>query len=61
MTTKLYRVPDLVGTFQRALSAGCQIDSQIAQLPWGETLFYARDPFGNLICFVDEKTVFNGQ
>ncbi len=26
----------------------------------GERLFYARDPFDNPICFVDEKTVFTG-
>ena len=55
-----FSVPDLTGTFQRAQSAGCKIDSQIAVMPWGETLFYARDPFGNLICFVDEKTMFTG-
>ena len=29
--------------------------------PWGERSFYARDPFGNPICFVDERTVFVGR
>ena len=29
-------------------------------MPWGERLFYARDPFGNPICFVDERTLFTG-
>ena len=28
--------------------------------PWGERSFYARDPFGNGLCFVDETTVFTG-
>jgi predicted enzyme related to lactoylglutathione lyase len=31
---------------------------QIQTMPWGERLFYATDPFGNAICFVDEKTTF---
>lgn len=26
--------------------------------PWGERSFYAADPFGNPICFVDSKTLF---
>jgi predicted enzyme related to lactoylglutathione lyase len=25
--------------------------------PWGERSFYVRDPFGNGLCFVDEKTL----
>lgn len=28
--------------------------------PWGERSFYARDPFGNRICFVDSATKFMG-
>jgi catechol 2,3-dioxygenase-like lactoylglutathione lyase family enzyme len=28
--------------------------------PWGERSFYARDPFGNRLCFVDAKTLFRG-
>ena len=28
--------------------------------PWGERSFYARDPSGNRLCFVDEPTVFTG-
>jgi predicted enzyme related to lactoylglutathione lyase len=28
--------------------------------PWGERSFYCRDPFGNGLCFVDEKTLFTG-
>lgn len=32
----------------------------IAEMPWGERLFYSKDPFGNPICFVDESTLFVG-
>jgi uncharacterized glyoxalase superfamily protein PhnB len=55
-------VSDLEGTFARANSAGCQeIEEKIQTRPWGERSFYAKDPFGNPICFVDEKTVFTGE
>jgi hypothetical protein len=37
------------------------VDDRIRKRPWGEKSFYARDPFGNPICFVDEKTVFTGK
>lgn len=29
-------------------------------MPWGERMFWAADPFGNPISFVDEKTKFTG-
>ena len=29
--------------------------------PWGERSFYARDPFGNPLCFVDGATLFLGE
>ena len=29
--------------------------------PWGERSFYAVDPFGNLLCFVDSTTLFTGR
>jgi len=56
-----FAVPDLGALFERARSVGCQIDSSIATMPWGERLFYAQDPFGNPICFVDQTTAFTGQ
>lgn len=34
---------------------------QITLRPWGERSFYAIDPWGNQICFVDESTLFTGQ
>jgi len=33
----------------------------IVARPWGERSFYASDPFDNLLCFVDERTVFTGR
>ncbi|HVS09342.1 MAG TPA: VOC family protein [Planctomycetota bacterium] len=29
--------------------------------PWGERSYYARDPFGNELCFVDRSTLFTGR
>src|SRR5688572_9632266 len=47
--------------FARARGAGCvRIDEQIATQPWGERSFYAADPFGNPLCFVDAGTTFTG-
>ena len=34
---------------------------KVAMRPWGERSFYAEDPFGNKICFVDRKTLFTGR
>ena len=34
---------------------------EVAERPWGERSFYANDPFGNKICFVDRPTVFTGE
>jgi len=54
-------VADLDAIFERAKGLDCrEIDAQVKVQPWGERSFYARDPFGNPICFVEEKTVFTG-
>jgi len=45
---------------EKAKESECLFVGEIEEMPWGETLFYANDPFGNPICFVDEKTVFAG-
>lgn len=29
--------------------------------PWGERSFYVHDPWGNGLCFVDDKTLFTGK
>ncbi len=56
-----FSVDDLDATFGRCKLAGCKrVDDQIKTRPWGERSFYAEDPFGNKICFVDEDTVFTG-
>jgi uncharacterized glyoxalase superfamily protein PhnB len=56
-----FAVADLKAAFERAHSLNCrEIDNTPAKQPWGETSFYFVDPFGNQICFVDEKTVFTG-
>jgi catechol 2,3-dioxygenase-like lactoylglutathione lyase family enzyme len=34
---------------------------EIHTRPWGERSFYCHDPFGNGLCFVDERTVFTGR
>jgi catechol 2,3-dioxygenase-like lactoylglutathione lyase family enzyme len=33
----------------------------IVMRPWGERSFYAIDPGGNELCFVDAATIFTGQ
>jgi predicted enzyme related to lactoylglutathione lyase len=54
-------VGDIEATHARATVAGCQsIEPNIVVQPWGERSFYAKDPFGNPLCFVDEKTAFRG-
>jgi uncharacterized glyoxalase superfamily protein PhnB len=56
-----FAVDDLEAAFSRCQKAGCaRLDQSIKTQPWGERSFYAQDPFGNKICFVDEKTTFVG-
>jgi predicted enzyme related to lactoylglutathione lyase len=55
-----FAVSNLEETLARVQSAGGLIDEPIATMPWGERLFYAQDPFGSRISFVDERTLFTG-
>lgn len=63
-----FSVRDLEVFFARAKELDClemmdvhgASSDEIAVRPWGERSFYARDPFGNGLCFVDETTVFTG-
>ncbi len=56
-----FSVDDLEATLARCQEAGCQrVDERIETRPWGERSFYATDPFGNQLCFVDETTTFTG-
>jgi predicted enzyme related to lactoylglutathione lyase len=64
-----FEVADLHATLARVRSAGGTLVAgdvhgdpagQIARRPWGEVSFYAMDPFGNRICFVEKGTAFTG-
>jgi len=55
-------VSNLEEVFERAQKLGCtELEPKIKVRPWGEKSFYAKDPFGNPICFVDERTIFTGR
>ena len=65
-----FAVPDLEVVFERAKRVGGLSTETgdgnlpmgtIARRPWGERSFYMHDPFGNPLCFVDEKTLFTGR
>lgn len=47
--------------YERAQAAGAQQLSAPEQQAWGERSFYCQDPDGNLLCFVDESTLFLGR
>lgn len=62
---------DLPGVFRRAQKLGCLSPELIHNDPenpagaivvraWGERSFYATDPSGNPLCFVDASTLFTG-
>ena len=54
-------VADIQNVFDKIKNSDCKYVGEISEMPWGETLFYSNDPFGNPICFVDEKTIFTGE
>jgi predicted enzyme related to lactoylglutathione lyase len=56
-----FSVDDLEGARQRCEAAGATEITRIASMPWGETMFYAIDPFGNPISFVKAGTEFTGR
>ena len=64
-----FAVGDLEQVYSRARQLGCLSTEdvhgasagEIAVRPWGERSFYVNDPWGNGLCFVDEKTLFTGQ
>jgi predicted enzyme related to lactoylglutathione lyase len=51
---------ELEAALESVRDAGGKIAASIETKPWGERMFYATDPFGNPISFVDERTVFRG-
>ena len=56
-----FSVDDLDACYERVKGQpNGSILRPIETQPWGERSFYCRDPFGNKLCFVDERTVFTG-
>ncbi len=64
-----FAVSNLEEVFERAKALSClakdrvhdQNAGEIVERPWGELSFYVEDPWGNGLCFVDEKTLFTGK
>lgn len=55
-----FAVSNLEDMYDRIKETGCPVCGGIETQPWGERCFYAKDPFGNPVCFVDEQTMFLG-
>lgn len=56
-----FSVPDLAVTHAAAVRLGFAVEpGGIRSMPWGETLFWATDPFGNPVSFVAAGTEFTG-
>jgi catechol 2,3-dioxygenase-like lactoylglutathione lyase family enzyme len=61
-------VGDLDALHARATALGCLSSDNVhgtpagqpVVRPWGERSFYADDPWGNPLCFVDEGTIYAG-
>jgi hypothetical protein len=64
-----FATSDLEAIHSRARSLNCLSPEdvhgdpagEIVRRPWGERSFYAVDPWGNQLCFVDDKTLFTGK
>jgi catechol 2,3-dioxygenase-like lactoylglutathione lyase family enzyme len=56
-----FAVADLDSCFARVRGAGpARLEDAPAERAWGERSFYARDPFGNPLCFVQADTRYLG-
>lgn len=63
-----FAVGDLEEVYSRASALECLSSDdvhgasagEIVVRPWAERSFYVYDPWGNGLCFVDEKTLFTG-
>lgn len=63
-----FAVADLDSLHARAATLGCLSPDDVhgtpggqpVVRPWGERSFYAEDPWGNPLCFVDEGTIYAG-
>ncbi|MFY9610062.1 MAG: VOC family protein [Blastocatellia bacterium] len=64
-----FAVADLETVHARARELDClsrdsvhdESAGDIIVRPWGERSFYAEDPWGNGLCFVDETTLYTGR
>ena len=64
-----FAVNDVEAVYGRARELGCLSSEDVhgenagdlVKRPWGERSFYAHDPWGNGLCFVDENTLFTGK
>lgn len=64
-----FAVADLQAVHDRARALDClsrhdvhgAAAGELVKRPWGELSFYVEDPWGNGLCFVDEKTLFTGK
>jgi uncharacterized glyoxalase superfamily protein PhnB len=52
--------PDLQRAHANAVLSGAREVGAIEDMPWGERLFYCRDPLGNPLSFVQAGTEFTG-
>jgi hypothetical protein len=63
-----FTVNDIEATFARAQALGWlsrekvhgEPGGAVVVRPWGERSFYAEDPWGNPLCFVEAGTVYRG-
>ena len=63
-----FAVDDLDAVHGRATTLDCLSQDDVhgtpagqpVVRPWGERSFYADDPWGNPLCFVDEGTIYKG-
>jgi predicted enzyme related to lactoylglutathione lyase len=55
-----FSVDDLEDARTRCVEAGATNVTRIEAMPWGETMFYAQDPFDNPISFVQAGSEFTG-
>ena len=64
-----FAVKDVEAVYERARELQCLSTEdvhgasagEIVKRPWGERSFYAYDPWGNGLCFVDDTTLFTGK
>jgi catechol 2,3-dioxygenase-like lactoylglutathione lyase family enzyme len=63
-----FTVENLEAAFEHAKALRCLSHEDVHDAPgggivvrpWGERSFYAEDPWGNSLCFVEEGTVYTG-